>query len=100
MTDTKKPLFLLGQIVATPGAVEALEEANQTPTELLERHARGDWGAVCEEDKGLNDESLKDGSRLLSAYLLATGVKLWVITEGVDDAGRRSATTLVLPEEY
>lgn len=100
MTDTKTPPFSLGQIVATPGAVEALDEAGQSAPELLDRHAKGDWGVVCEEDAGLNDESLRDGSRLLSAYVLTTGVKIWVITEGVDDAGRRSATTLLLPEEY
>lgn len=100
MADSCTPLFSLGQIIATPGALEALDEANQSAADLLDRHARGGWGVVCDEDKGLNNESLRDGSRLLSAYVVATGTKIWVITEGVDDAGRRSATTLLLPEEY
>jgi hypothetical protein len=48
----------------------------------------------------LNDESLKDGSRLLSAYLLKDGTKIWIITEAEDDNGKREATTILLPEEY
>jgi len=55
----------------------------------------GDWGTVSDEDKALNDQSVKDGSRILSAYLLNTGVSVWIITEA-----DRSATTFLLPEEY
>jgi hypothetical protein len=51
-------------------------------------------------DAALNDGALQDGSRLLSAYHLKTGVKIWVITEAADDEGNRSATTLLLPDEY
>lgn len=100
MTDMKRPLFPLGKILATPGAVEALAEAKQTAAELLARHVRGDWGVVCKEDAALNDEALRDGSRLLSAHKLASGVKLWVITEAEGDKGRRAATTILLPSEY
>lgn len=92
--------FPLGQLLATPGALAALQDANQTPAEFLNRHSRGDWGEVSQEDKGLNDQSLEDGSRLLSAYTTARGVKLWVITEAADDDGHRMATTILLPEEY
>jgi len=90
-----QPLFPLGQIVATPGALEALNNARQSPVEFLARHARGDWGEVCAEDKALNDEAVKDGSRILSAYRTKVGVKLWVITEA-----DRSSTCLLLPDEY
>lgn len=90
-----QPLFPLGQIVATPGALEALNEARQSPVEFLARHARGDWGEVCAEDKALNDEAVKDGSRILSAYRTKVGVKLWVITEA-----DRSSTCILLPDEY
>jgi hypothetical protein len=90
-----QPLFPLGQIVATPGALEALTDARQSPVEFLARHARGDWGEVCAEDKALNDEAVKDGSRILSAYRTKVGVKLWVITEA-----DRSSTCLLLPDEY
>lgn len=96
MTDR----FSLGQLLATPGALAALQRTQQTPAEFLVRHARGDWGDVCDEDKRLNDQSLEDGSRLLSAYLTSDGEKLWVITEAADDAGHRLATTILLPEEY
>jgi hypothetical protein len=99
-TMVGKPKFNLGQILATPGALEALEESGQTPEFFLARHVRGDWGKVCAEDKHLNDQSLIDGSRLLSAYTSLKGAKLWVITEAKGDDGRRACTTCLLPSEY
>ena len=90
-----RPLFDLGQVVGTPGALHALQEAGQDPAALLARHMRGDWGDLGEEDKAENDLSVKEGFRILSAYRLRTGVKVWVITEA-----DRSATTFLLPEEY
>lgn len=89
------PKFSLGRIVATPGALEALEEANQNPFEFLERHQAGDWGELCEDDKSENEFSLKNGFRILSAYRTLHDVKVWVITEA-----DRSVTTLLLPREY
>jgi hypothetical protein len=94
------PQFAPGQIVATQGAIAALKEASQTPHELLARHLRGDWGDLDAEDAALNDEALKDGSRLLSAYVLKTGEKLWVITEAESDDGQRSHSTILRPDEY
>jgi len=85
----------LGRLLATPGALAALEEACQHPSEFIGRHRQGDWGEVGEEDWNLNDQSVMDGSRLLSAYLTRKGVRLWVITEA-----DRSATTILLPDEY
>jgi hypothetical protein len=87
--------FQLGQIVATPGAIEALEEAGQTPAFFLDKHVQADWGEVCDEDKALNDQALLDEGRLLSAYKTLLGVKLWVITEA-----DRASTCLLLPSEY
>lgn len=90
------PLFPLGQIVATPAAIEAFEAARQTPSEFLARHVRGDWGdEICDEDKSSNEEALKDGSRLLSAYRLKTGTKIWIITEA-----DRTSTCVLLPSDY
>ena len=102
MVAETKPLFDLGQVVATPRALAAMEEAGDSPSTFLRRHHVGDWGDVCDEDKALNDEALKDGSRLLSSYKTGgnNGTKLWVITEAKDGQGRRAATTLLLPEEY
>lgn len=87
--------FPLGQIVATPGAIEALRRAGQTPLEFLARHARGDWGELDREDQQENGFSLREGFRLLSAYRLKDGRRLWIITEA-----DRSVTTFLLPEEY
>lgn len=95
-----KPRFPLGQVLATPGAIEALQNSGQVPGDLLTRHITGDWGEVCEDDKALNDEALIDGSRLLSAYRTTKGERLWVITEAADDRGHRICTTLLRPDEY
>ena len=92
--------FLLGQLAATPGALEAMEASGQTAEFFLARHASGDYGEVNEEDRQLNDEALVHGDRLLSAYRTLKGVKLWVITEAADDNGHRAATTILLPDEY
>jgi hypothetical protein len=94
------PKFSLGQVVATPGALEAMQASGQTPAFFLHQHVTGNWGVVDEQDWALNDQALKDGSRLLSAYRTLKGVKLYVITEAADDSGQRAVTTLLLPEEY
>lgn len=93
--NKRPPLFPLGQVVATPDALEALTTASQTPWALLQRHQAGDWGEVPPEDKIENDFSVQHGLRILSAYTLATGVKLWLLTEA-----DRSYTTVLLPSEY
>ncbi len=85
--------FGMGSIVATPGALSALE--GDSVTSYLDRHRNGDWGIVCPEDAASNEEDLKNGERLLSAYTTAKGVKIWIITEH-----DRSVTTILLPEEY
>ena len=92
--------FELGQVVATPGALQAMEAAGVTPVDLLRRHLQGDWGDLNAEDKQSNDEAVRDGSRIFSAYILPTDVKLWVITEAKDDAGKRNSTCILLPDEY
>ena len=91
----RKPLFDLGQLVATPGALAALEKTGQNAMEFLSRHVRGDWGNLPKEDKDENHLSLERGFRILSSYRTAAGDKIWVITEA-----DRSHTTLLLPEEY
>ena len=89
------PRFGLGQVVGTPGALQALQEAEQHPVEILTRHVTGDWGDLCDEDRAENELSVEQGFRILSAYELDTGAKVWLITEA-----DRSATTFLLPEEY
>jgi hypothetical protein len=90
-----KPLFNLGQVVATPGALAALEEAGQSPIEFLQRHQTGDWSEMVVEDQAENQRAIEQGFRVFSSYKLSTGQKLWVITEW-----NRSVTTLLLPLEY
>ncbi len=92
--------FSLGQVVATPGAIEALSDAGQTPEFFLARHVIGNWGEVDGEDWKANDLALVDGTRLLSAYRTLKNARIWIITEAVDDDGKRQATTLLLPGEY
>jgi hypothetical protein len=92
--------FDLGHIVATPGALKALEASGQTPDFFLAKHAGGDWGGVCPDDARLNDAAVKDGSRIFSAYRTLKGTKLWVITEAEGDGGKRASTCLLLPDEY
>ncbi len=100
MIAKSQPKFSLGRIVATPGALEALQKAGQTPTEFLKRHAWGDWGDVSEEDRQANDQALIDGSRILSVYRTSLGRRVWIITEAANDSGNRAATTILLPSEY
>ena len=86
--------FGLGQLVATPGALEALEAANTSPAELLGRHRRGNWGDVDKDDWQANERALGEGTRLLSAYTLSTtNETVWIITEW-----DRSATTILRPD--
>lgn len=91
----KNPLFDLGQTVATPGAIEALQQCGVSAASLLGRHQSGDWGDLDEEDKESNNEGLQHGFRLFSSYQITATIKIWIITEA-----DRSVTTLLLPEEY
>jgi len=95
MVDSVRPLFSLGQCVATPGALAALEEAGQSPADFLNRHVRGEWGDIHPDDEGANEQALKDGARIFSVYRTSKGVKVWVITEA-----DRSSTCILLPDEY
>lgn len=88
-------MFALGQLVATPGALNALERNNQSPAEFLQRHIIHDWGDLDDDDKKENDKSVEQGFRILSAYTLNDHTRIWIITEA-----DRSATTILLPSEY
>ncbi len=96
--ETKK--FSLGRIVATPGALHALQSSGQAADEFLARHVTGDWGNLDEEDRQTNDAALINGSRILSAYVTKKGERLWIITEAVNEAGLRYCSTILKPEDY
>ena len=87
--------FELGQIVATTTLFNYCKEKRFLLLPYLLRHANGAWGSVCEEDKKENDESLKNGCRLLSQYELPDKTKFWIITEA-----DRNSTTMLFPEDY
>lgn len=89
-----RPLFVLGQIVATPGALGFLEERRIAPQVLLQRHLSGDWAEMDDFDQEANRQAVKDGSRILSSFGFA-GEKIWIITEA-----DRSSTCFLLPSEY
>lgn len=91
----QRKILPLGQVVATPGALHALTVAGENGLGYLARHACGDWGEVCLEDACANDLACETGERILSAYRLQEGTKLWIITEA-----DRSSTCILLPEEY
>ncbi len=97
MISVKNPkarrLFPTGRLVATPTVLDTIPKP-----ELLaafQRHMRGDWGEVCAEDRRANDLAVQNGERLLSVYRSEAGIKFWIITEA-----DRSATTILLPEDY
>ena len=90
-----RPKFSLGQVVATPGALSALERSGESPTRFLSRHVLGDWGEVCESDRRANDHAVRRRLRLLSVYSTRRGTKIWIITEA-----DRSSTCILLPSEY
>ena len=89
------PKFPLGQLVSTPGALSALAEVGQSPQEFVDRHVRGDWGELSDEDRQENERSITESLRILSAYRLRDGTKIWIITEA-----DRSSTCILLPDEY
>lgn len=93
-TNQVQPLFPLGKTLATPGALVALQNISVSPVSLFGRHQCGDWGELDEAYKQLNTEAVSVGERIFSAYVFEA-VKFWVITEA-----DRSATTILLPEEY
>jgi len=95
--DTKPitALFTLGTVVFTRGALQALLDSRQAPLEFLNRHVSGHRGEVNQVDADENQVSVAQGYRVLSAYRTRSGVMIWIITEA-----DRTATTLLLPEEY
>jgi len=90
-----EPLFTLGHVVATLGALKALSEHEVLPTNLIHRHVTGDWGDLCKEDKEQNVTGIVHGLRIFSSYQISTDTKIWIITEA-----DRSSTTLLMPGEY
>ncbi len=94
-TRSIEPLFALGRVAMTPGAAEAFGACGADPWAYLARHMTGDWGEVSEQDQRENEFSRRFQYRILSAYRLPDETRFWIITEA-----DRSATTILLPDEY
>jgi len=88
-------MFPFGKIVATPGALDVIEQEQVDAVALLRRHLSGDWGDLDAEDKAVNDRALRDGERVMSNYKLPSGKNIYIVTEA-----DRSLTTYLLPEDY
>jgi hypothetical protein len=84
--------FSLGRLVQTAGAESSISTGQAL--EYFRRHAGGDFGDLCAGDYRANLHAIAQGERILSAYHCGE-IKLYVITEA-----DRSATTLLLAEEY
>jgi hypothetical protein len=87
--------FPPGQLLITPGAAQAVAASGDSVLFFLARHLSGDWGDLSREDRQENELSLQRGFRLLSAYKLTSGERIWIISEA-----DRSSTTILLPDEY
>lgn len=88
-------LFNPGRVAGTPAALELLAKHYVLPADLLDRHVRGDWGDLSEDDRRANDLGVKEGDRLLSAYSIYGEDRVWIMTEA-----DRSSTLVLLPNEY
>ena len=88
-----RQLFSLGKLMMTRGVADGGFSLDEL-LHLLRRHVTGDFGDINEEDRQENLLSIREGFRIMSAYIV-NNTKLWVITEA-----DRSSTTILLPEEY
>jgi hypothetical protein len=95
MSAIVKPKFDIGQLVATPDAIQALSRNGTDDSQYVRRHQGGDWGDVSEEESQANEYALTQDLPIMSVYTLKDGTRLWIITEA-----DRSATTILLPTEY
>lgn len=89
-----EPRFETGDVYITPVAAELLRAAETDEDSLIARHRIGDWGDLPNSDKEANEQAVKDGGEILSAYVLSSGRVVWVITNP-----NRKVTTVLLPDE-
>jgi len=93
----KAVLFNTGNLVATPAALQVLQELDII--QVLGWHTTGAWEEMSEADRAANQQALQDGSRIFSSFDV-NGEKIWVITEAVNDEGIRASTCILLPGDY
>lgn len=91
--ERRRQLFSLGRVVATANALSKLDAGSMA--QAIRRHAAGDWGELDAHDRAANQAALRNAGRLLSVYRDRAGTRFYVVSES-----DRSATTLLLPEDY
>jgi hypothetical protein len=89
------PCFTAGRIIVTADVHALIRDGRLNPAPYLQRHLSGDWGDLSDDDRRSNNDALENGQQILSSYLIAPSLTLWIITEW-----DRSVTTLLLPAEY
>lgn len=97
------PRFELGELVATPGALELLKISGTSPLDIIQRHGALEPGDLPAGDVRANADALKTGARIMSAYTVTVdgqAHKVWAITDAAGDNGRRASTCLLLPGDY
>lgn len=106
--------FEIGQMVATPQALERLAKHGFNVNALTARHHSGDWGDISKPDARRNEQALNSGSRLLSVYRLVEKMWLqsmprtersrlptiWIETSAANESGVRESTTILRPEDW
>ncbi|MCG9659933.1 hypothetical protein [Vibrio mediterranei] len=96
--STLQPLpFSLGSLAITDSVFDLVTRCEDfvKPKVLLERHASGDWGEICQDDAEENTRATHEGGRIMSSYKFNEDHTVWVITEA-----DRSRTTVLLPSDY
>lgn len=102
-TTRKKPMFNIGQLVATAGISHETEidpVFSHNVRNAFSRYMKKDWGDLSDSDKKMNDDAVKSGDdRILASYNIPTSQaetkKIYIITEW-----DRSVTTILFADEY
>ena len=97
------PLFELGELVATPAALELLAQSDVSLLDIIRRHGELDPGVLPASDAHANADALKNGARIMSAFVVTvagTSHKVWAISDAIGDDGHRASTCVLLPDDY
>ena len=90
--------YFLGKTVMTSGVNNKLAESEKFAREIkicMEKYIICDGGDLCNEDKEMSDNALRNvNDRILAVYDTSEG-KIYIITEH-----DRSATTILFADEY
>jgi len=80
----------LGEVIVHDDADLAVQQANQTVQEFLDRFQAGDLGDLDDELRQFNEDAKRNGHDILGCYRICSGLPLWIIGDG-------KTTEVVLP---